>query len=300
MTHTLDRRAFLQWTGAVVAGASWAGLNSRVARAAGAVELSTPNAERIGWRLAVQLYTFREISFYEALEKIAALGVRHVEPAFFLRLDSRRPELQTNENLSPELRQEMKQRMADHGIRMTNHYADLTTDQDAAKRVFAFAKQMGVETIVSEPPPEAFDMLEALCDAHAINLAVHNHPQGPNSQYWDPDSVLAVCRGRGKRIGACCDTGHWVRSGLKPIECLQKLKDRVITLHLKDVAEWGKPEARDVPLGHGVADYASILQELKRQSFQGVMTVEYEHLSPQLVDDVAQCLAFVEKIAATL
>ncbi len=30
------------------------------------------------------------------------------------------------------------------------------------------------------------------------------------------------------------------------------------------------------------------------------MTVEYEHESPQLVDEVAQCLAFVEKTAAQL
>lgn len=297
MTHTLDRRTFLRWTGAAVAGSTLAPLATSVAWGG---ELSTPNAARIGWRLAVQLYTFRGICFYEALEKISSLGIEHVEPAFFLRLDAQRPELQTNENLSAELRKELKQRMADYGIHMTNYYADLTTDEEAAKRVFAFAKEMGVETIVSEPPPEAFDMIERLCDAHEINMGVHNHPRGPQSQYWDPESVLAVCRNRGKRIGACCDTGHWVRSGLHPVESLKKLEGRVVTFHLKDVAEWGKPEARDVPLGQGVADYTAILTELKRQSFRGVMTVEYEHESPQLVEEVAECLAFVEKFASKL
>jgi hypothetical protein len=29
------------------------------------------------------------------------------------------------------------------------------------------------------------------------------------------------------------------------------------------------------------------------------MTVEYEHLSPQLVQDVAQCVRFVEDFAAS-
>jgi len=30
-------------------------------------KLSTPNAQKIGWRIACQLYTFRDRSFYEAL-----------------------------------------------------------------------------------------------------------------------------------------------------------------------------------------------------------------------------------------
>ena len=34
-------------------------------------------------------------------------------------------------------------------------------------------------------------------------------------------TLLDLCKGRGKRIGACCDTGHWVRSGLDPVACLK-------------------------------------------------------------------------------
>ena len=300
MTRNFDCRAFLQTTGVLAAGATLAGLTPRLACAAEPIKLSTPSAEKIGWPVGIQLYTFRSISFYEALGKIAALGVRHVEPGYFLRLDSKRPELTTSEKLSPELRKEMKQRMADQGISMPNYYADVNTDRNAAIKAFEFAKEMGAQTIVAEPPPEAFDMVEKLCDEFAINLAIHNHPKTPNYRYWDPDNVAAVCKGRGKRIGACCDTGHWLRSGLKPLECLKKMEGRIITFHLKDVGESGKPDARDVPLGQGLADYTGVLKELKRQKFRGLMTVEYEHESPQLVEEVAQCLAFVEKTAAQL
>ena len=300
MTRNLDRRVFLQTTGVLTAGAALVGVWPRWGLGAEAGKLSTPSAEKIGWPIGIEMYTFRSISFYEALGKIAALGVRHVEPGFFLPLDSKQPGLTTSEKLTPEGRKEMKQRMADQGISMTNYYADVNTDRDAAVKAFEFAKEMGVKTIVAEPPPEAFDMVEKLCDEYAINLAIHNHPKSPQSRYWTPDNVAAVCKGRGKRIGACCDTGHWVRSGLKPIDCLKKMQGRIITFHLKDVGEWGKPEARDVPLGQGVADYTGILKELKAQGFQGLMTVEYEHESPQLVDEVAQCLAFVEKTAAQL
>ena len=39
-----------------------------------------------------------------------------------------------------------------------------------------FAHEMGVRTLVAEPPAEAFDVIEKLCEEYQINLAVHNHP----------------------------------------------------------------------------------------------------------------------------
>ncbi len=300
MTRTFDRRVFLQTTGAALAATTMAGGSRPLCARQAAAELSTPSAARIGWSVAIAQYTFRGMSFYEALEKIAALGVQLVEPAFFLPLDSKRPDLQINENLSPAQRKETQQRLKDHGVKMPNYYANVTTDAEAAKKVVEFSKEMGVQTIVAEPPPEAFDMVEKLCDEYEINLAVHNHPKSPDYQYWNPENVMAVCKGRSKRIGACCDTGHWIRSELRVTACLKIMEGRILAFHLKDVGEWGKPQSRDVVLGQGLADYADVLRELYRQKFRGVLTVEYEHESDQLMDDVAQCLAFVEKTAKTL
>ena len=293
-----NRREFIVRTGAWAAGAAL-GMRA-VAAEEQKTQLGTPNAEKMGWRLACQLYTFRDRSFYEAIDAIAALGIQNVEPCFFLKLDKERPKLKTNESLSPELRRELKSRLADRGMRMTNYYAALDSDKSVFRNIFDFAKEMGAETLVAEPPAEVFDALEQLCDEYEINLAIHNHPQSPKSKYWRPENVLAVCQGRSSRIGACPDTGHWVRSGLDPVECLSKLKGRIITLHLKDVAESGNPKARDVPLGTGKANYANVLKHLHAQGFQGVMTIEYEHLSDQLVQDVAKSLRFVEDVATSL
>ena len=300
MSYRFDRREFLRSTAALAAGASLAAGSRAALVLAADTACKTPNCAKLGWQLGGSLYTYRRFSFYEALPMIAQAGLQHVEPAFFLGLDKQRPKLKTNEELSPEVRAELKQKLASYGIKMTNFYANLGTDQAAARKVFAYAKEMGVQTIVAEPPAEAFDMVEALCNEFQINLAVHNHPKHDNYAYWQPEGVLKVCAGRGKRIGACVDTGHWVRSGLKVVECLKKMEGRIVSLHLKDVGEWGKPEARDVPLGQGLAEYGAVLKELRRQGFKGVMGIEYEHDSPQLVEDVAACIAFVEKTAGEL
>lgn len=254
--------------------------------------------EKLGWTVACQLYTFRRFPFYEAIEKIAALGIKAVEPCFFLALDKDRPGLVTSEALSSEQRAEMKQRLAKLGMTMPNFYANVGGDAEQARKVFAFAKEMGCQTIVAEPPPEALRMLDDLLAEYGLRLAIHNHPKSPQSRYWHPKNVLEAVRGRSERIGTCCDTGHWVRSGLDPVECLKMMEGRVITFHLKDVAEVGVVEARDVPLGTGAAKYDLVLQELARQKFRGVLPIEYEHDSPQLEQDVAACRDFVLNWAA--
>lgn len=298
MHNIIHRRGFLKATGAVAAGLSVSAFATPPLLAADARPL-----DKLGWQLAAQLYTFRRFSFYEALEMIDQLGVKCVEPCFFLRLDKNRPALKTSADLPPEVRDELKQRLADRKMRMLNFYAQLGADEPAARKTFEFAKEMGVESIVSEPPVDAFDLLEELCDEYEINLAVHNHPKRANKpeyKYWHPENVLALCEGRSQRVGACCDTGHWVRSGLKPVDCLKVMEGRIVSMHLKDVGEWDKPAARDVPLGTGLADYAAVLAELKRQKFRGAMSLEYEHDSPQLMEEVAECFAFVTKTAESL
>jgi sugar phosphate isomerase/epimerase len=300
MASNIKRRDFLKSSSAVVAGASMACLGVPSTHAAEKVSCSSPAAASMGWKVGVQQYTFRSYCYYEMLDKMVTLGVQNAESGFFLRLDKARPELKVNEDLSPAICKELKQRMDDRGICMTTFYSNLDTNAEQAKKIFDFCKEMGSDTIVAEPTAEAFDLIEKLCDEYEINLAIHNHPVSPKSKYWKPENVLAVCEGRGPRIGACCDTGHWVRSGLDPVACLKKMEGRILGFHLKDVAEKGVVECRDVPLGEGAANYAAVLTELKRQGYQGVMTIEYEHDSPELMDDVAKCVAFVEKMAKKL
>jgi sugar phosphate isomerase/epimerase len=264
------------------------------------IKLSTPNAGKIGWRLCVQQYTFRDRSLYEMLDVMVKLGVQNVEPAYFLPLSKEKPDLKAGESLSAENRKEMKKRLDDLGIKMPNYYGLLEADKAKYRGVFDFAKEMGVETIVAEPPIEALADIDKLCEEYKINLAIHNHPEGSGSAYWDPDVFVNAVEGKSPRIGGCPDTGHWVRSGLDTVASLKKYQKRINTIHLKDAAESGKLDCRDVPLGKGKANYAEILKLMFDWKWRGVMTVEYEYQSPQLVEEVAACIKFVDSYAGVL
>lgn len=292
----MERRAFLR-LGAMLA--TGVGVATPRSLSAAPVVPATPHAEKLGWQLGVQLFTFRRYSLHEAIDKVAALGIRHIEPRSTLRFDPKRPELKVNEDLPAGLRRDLRARLQDRGMSLSSIFADLSTHPDQPRKVFEFCREMGAGTLVSEPPAEIFDRLERLCDEYRINLAVHNHQRGKSS-YWHPGDVLAVCRNRGPRIGACGDMGQWTRSGLDPVACLQQLEGRLLSFHLKDIAEKGNPTSRNVVLGEGQADNARVLGELRRQGYRGLTTIDYEYDSPALDGDVARYVTFVEQRAREL
>jgi hypothetical protein len=75
----------------------------------------------------------------------------------------------------------------------------LPADEAESRRVFEFAKKMKLETIVSEPPTEALDVIEKLVNEYGINMAIHNHPAP--SLYADCQAVHDAVEGGERRSG---------------------------------------------------------------------------------------------------
>jgi sugar phosphate isomerase/epimerase len=246
------------------------------------------------WRLCMQAYTFNRFTFYEAIDKTKALGLRYIEAYPGQQLSKEKPDVNFDHNVSAEIRTEVKKKLQAAGVKLVNYgVVGLSNNEQENRKVFDFAKDMGIETIVSEPPEDAFELIDKLCQEYKINVAIHNHPKP--SHYWDPNTVLKVCKGRSSRIGACADTGHWFRSGLVPLECLKKLQGRIISLHFKDLSE-----GHDVVWGTGKCDVKAMLTELARQNFKGVFSIEYEYNWENSSPEIAQCIPYFQKTAAQL
>ncbi len=259
-----------------------------------------PNAEAMGWRLGCQLWSFNRFTFMEAIDKVASLGLTCAEAFPGQRLSPDLPEdVKFDHGMSEEHRALAKQKLEEKGVKVLNYgVVGLPDSEEEVRKVFEFAKAMGIETVVSEPPRSAFDLIARLADEYELNMAIHNHPKP--SLYWDYKRVLDVLEGRSARLGACADTGHWMRSGLDPLEAVKALEGRLISFHLKDLGEVGKPSAHDVIWGTGKADIKAILAEVKRQGIKPVFSIEYEHNWENNVPDIAECVAYFDKVAAEL
>ncbi len=246
------------------------------------------------WRLCIQAWTFNRFTFYEAVDKTKALGLHYIEAYPGQQLSSDAPDVRFDHNASAQVREEVKKKLQEAGVKLVNYgVVALPNNEQECRKVFDFAKDMGIETIVSEPPEDAFKLVEKLCNEYKINVAVHNHPKP--SHYWDPNTVLGACKGRSKRIGACADTGHWFRSGLNPLESLKKLEGHIISLHFKDL-----DGGHDVIWGTGKCDAKAMLSELARQNFKGVFSIEYEYDWENSMPKIAQCIQYFQKTAAEL
>ena len=228
------------------------------------------------WKLAVQLWTFKNITFLESLERTASLGLSWVEAYPGQKFSPDDQELIFDHDLPQVYREQVKKRLRKLGLRLINYgVVELTDDEEDCKEIFEFAKDMGIRTIISEPEMDALPMIDSLCHIYDIRVALHNHPKP--SRYWNPDTVLKACQGFSNAIGVCGDIGHWMRSGVHPLEAVKKLSGRLATLHLKDLTNFERPSAKDVPVGKGSADIDLLLQELMRQGFSGVFALEHEN-----------------------
>ncbi|MDX9882947.1 MAG: sugar phosphate isomerase/epimerase [Prolixibacteraceae bacterium] len=231
-------------------------------------------AEKAGWRLASQAYTFRSFTFAETLDKLNEANIKYVEMYPAQQIGGGIAGT-TKYDMDKETRGKIKDLLKQKNIQLVDYGVINTSDTAEWRKIFEFAKDMGIETILSEPKPELLPMIDRLANQYGINVALHNHPVP--SYYWHPSVVLSALRGRSPRIGAAADFGHWVRSGLDPVECVKMLEGKIISTHTKDLNIFGTRAAHDVPWGTGICNLSGILHELKKQGFKGVFSVEYEY-----------------------
>jgi sugar phosphate isomerase/epimerase len=265
-------------------------------------QVKIPDEYKVGgFALGAQAYTFNRFSAFEAIEKTAQAGGRVIEFYPGQRFSPEEPGVRLHHTMSEEHIEKLEAKLKQHDILAVNYgVVGLPNNEEESRRVFEFAKRLGLRGVTSNPGAEAMDLIEKLVKEYDMTMGIHNHPKRPNDpsyRQWDPEHVLSQVEGRDPRIGACVDTGHFVRSGIKPVDAMRILEGRVMSLHLKDLHEFSRG-GHDMPFGMGVSDVPGILEELKRQGFEGHIAIEYEFNWDHSVPDVAQCVGFIRGYAA--
>jgi sugar phosphate isomerase/epimerase len=283
-------------TNAIVRSVSLAALGLGATWAAQAQTPIPDEFKTGGFAIGCQAYTFNRFTAFEAIEKCAQAGGKVIEFYPGQTLSKEEPNLKVDHN-SPavdEVVKKLQDKLAQHKMKAVNYgVVEIPKDEAAARKVFDFAKKMGMHGITTESDG-SMDTIEKLVKEYDLCVGFHNHPGNygnPNYKVWNPYYIAGLVKGRDKRIGSAADTGHWCTSKLKPVDCLKILNGRIVSCHLKDKKEFG--ESHDVPYGEGVADIKACLDLLKAQGFQGNISIEYEYNWDNSVPDVTKCIDFV-------
>ena len=276
--------------------------------------------EALGWKLGTQVYSFRMFTFEEALNKADSIGIKYIE-GFPGQKVGAGIEGTMDYHMPASKRDSVLQLLKKKGIAMLSYGVVTPNKEEDWKQLFEFVKGMGLKQFASEPDPQFMPLVSKLADEYEVNIAIHNHPRP--SRYWSPDTLIKYTAGLSRRLGSCADIGHWVRSGLDPVQMMKKLEGRIFELHMKDLHE--KPSAEytafqtnrpapgqganrpqpppgphDVPWGTGISNIKGVLGELKRQGFKGPIFAEYEYNWMNNAPEIAQSMEYVKEVAKTI
>jgi sugar phosphate isomerase/epimerase len=165
-------------------------------------------------------------------------------------------------------------------------------DADANRRIFEFAKSLGLEYVSADIDPGAFDALDKLVEEFGVGVGIHNH--GPGHRFAKIETISEAIKDHHQKIGCCIDTGHFLRSGIDPVDAALAFAGRTYGVHLKDV----KGAKTFTVLGKGDLRTVDFLKVLAKNKYKYCLAIEYEESEDDPVADIKECLAEVAKAIA--
>lgn len=218
----------------------------------------------------VQTWTLRNLSFDQVVEFAVKHKIKNLE-MISKHIDPKGPVEETKRK---------KEILEKNGLVCYTFGVNGTSmNKEDNRKLFEFAKLMGIKVIVVEPKNMAeWDNLEELVKEYDIKLAIHNHGKG--TAYGDPETVKKVLAARDPRIGVCLDVGWVTAAGFDAAKIFKDYKGRVFDIHLKDKKiekADGKDIVLDVPIGTGITNFKGLLAELKESHWHGVLAVETDN-----------------------
>ncbi len=217
-----------------------------------------------GWKVGLAASTFPDLSLFTTLEHTDALNVSSLDASSLQKVNIVIPKnvdynLQAGEILA------IQQKLLALNLRMTGYDVPaIGQDEDSIRKLFDFAKALGVETIVTNAMPNDLSLLDKTANEYAINVAIRGNL----------DKVLNALQGYSSRLGVCGDTGIWLREGITPLTALSRAKDRLLVVRLGDRNVLG-PNGHAVELGKGVGDISEFLSKMYEMNVKpSIITVD--------------------------
>ncbi len=126
---------------------------------------------------------------------------------------------------------------------------------------------------------------------HGLLTAYHTH-ENTSITAWD--AVLAQSKGNAVNM----DCGHYYAgTGQSPVPAIEKLHDRIASIHLKDRGTGGR-NAPNLPWGQAETPIVEILQLIKKNKCTFPASVELEYAVPPGSDSVVEvkkCIEYARK-----
>lgn len=237
-------------------------------------------------QLGLASYTLRSMSLEEVIEVARRLQLNAVAlKSMHMPLESSREQIRN-----------IAARVKAAGLMLYGAGVIYMKTEEDVKNAFAYAASAGLDTIIGVPNHNLLPLADEQVKKYNIKLAIHNHGPG-DDLYSSPHDVFKLIRDLDKRIGLCIDVGHVVRIGQNPVPMIEKYRDRLYDMHIKDMDK-DEPEGKSIEIGRGVIDIPAIIKALRKINYQGCVAIEYEKDGHDPVPGLAESVGFLRGVIA--
>lgn len=233
---------------------------------------------------SIQLYSVRDIEdLDEALKKVAEIGYKEVEFAGYRGHGG----------------EEVRAMLQKYGLEVSGTHAGLQPLLDDFDGTVEFNKKIGNKHYIipghdlsSQSKLDDFianiNVLGEKLKEHGITLGFHNH-SGEFNRNADGSNAYEQLIYR-TNLQLEVDT-YWAFVGMKdPIALLERIKDRITFIHLKD----GNSVGKGTPLGLGEAPVKEVYDWAVANGKR--IVVESETLTPSGIDEAKICFDYLKTI----
>lgn len=231
--------------------------------------LASAHAVDLADQLAIQTWTLRNLNFDQVVAFAQKHGIKELQ-LIPNHLDYKK---ESKEDIAAK-----KAKLEAAGLHAyTYGVAGTSLDKEENRKLFEFAKFMGMKLVVVEPGDfKIWDNLEELAKEYDIKVAVHNH--GIKSTYGNPATVQNILRHRDARLGVCMDIGWITSANFDAAKVFKEYNGRVFDLHLKDKrvekVKEGDDVSMDTNIGEGQANLKGLFKVLKETGYTGDLAIE--------------------------
>lgn len=244
-------------------------------------------------RMAANTWCYRDLSTEEAISRIAALELRGIE------LVAHAPCWHADPRASEEEIWRLKEMVAGKGLQIVavspaTDYLKFTPEEqreqiEHTKANVDLAVKLGapvVRIFAGGAIPEGRTWDECVravaeqlreCARYAEDKGVKLGIESHGKFGTDLNALAAIIdRVDSPALGLTLDTANFFVSGVDPVEAARCLSGRVFHTHLKDAKMLPEGGYKGMALGEGDVPIREVMEELKRQGYQGWFCIEYE------------------------
>ncbi|MEX0685694.1 MAG: sugar phosphate isomerase/epimerase [Balneolales bacterium] len=283
---TTTRKNFLKLSALSAGGLAFGGANSAMSKSNSMKAISQSSVSNEILKFGIASYSLRHFDRPEAIKMIKDIGSKYVSVKSF-----HLPEEYSSEELMA-----ARKEFEEAGLTIVSGgVIYLREDNDDYMRQrFEYARTCGMPIMVIGPTPENLPRVEKFVKEFDIKVAIHNH--GPDSTFPSPLDAMELIKNMDPRVGICNDLGHTVRTGEDVIESIEKTKDRLFEIHLKDLKDLSDKDTQCI-VGEGNVPVAAIFNKLIQINFQGIVGLEYEIEKENPLPGMKQSYAYMRGVA---